>query len=87
MKVLDDISYTCGVSFSDLDLPGRLKNVCVRNHKCGDSIEKLYYSCRFEPICIKCSSEDVQSNTNFFPLCVHCLEQDTSPIPRSKRKP
>ena len=76
-KVLDDISYTCGVSFSDLDLPGRLKNVCVREHKCGDSIEKLYFSCDFEPICIKCSSEDVQSNTDFFPLCVHCLEHGT----------
>ena len=46
----------------------------------------IYYSCGFEPICIKCSSEDVQSNTDFFPLCVHCVERGTSPTPRSKRK-
>ena len=29
-KILNDVSYTCGVSFSDLELPGRQKNVCVQ---------------------------------------------------------
>ena len=33
-RCLDDISYSCGVSFSELELPGRLKDVCVRDHKC-----------------------------------------------------
>ena len=68
-KILDDVSFTCGVSFSDLELPGRLKNVCVRDHKCRDPIEELYYSCDFEPICINCASQNVQPSTEFFPLC------------------
>ena len=84
-KTLDDISYTCGVSFSDLELPGRLNNVCVRDHKCKDPIENMYYSCGFEPICMKCASGDVQSNTEFFPLCHDCLQQGISPTPRPKR--
>ena len=29
-KILDDISYTCGTTFDDLDLPATLKSVCVR---------------------------------------------------------
>ena len=78
-------SYTCGVSFLDLELPGRLKNVCVRDHKCNDSMEKLYYSCSFEPICMKCASENVQPNTEFFPLCPDYLTHGTSPTPYPKR--
>ena len=85
-KVLDDTSYSCDVALSDLDLPDWLKNMSLRDHKCGDPIEKLYYSCGFEPICMKCSSEDVQSSTDFFPLCSHFLEQGTSPTPHPKRR-
>ena len=57
--ILDDISYTCGTTFDDLELPGRLVNVFVKDHSCSDGIEKLYYSCGFEPICIHCASEQV----------------------------
>ena len=77
-KCLDDISYTCGVLFSDLDLTGRLKNVCVRDHACKDPIEKLYYSCDFEPICCQCASADVSSDNEYLPLCQQCQEQGIS---------
>ena len=40
---LDDVSYTCGMLFDEVELSGRLKNVCVKDHKCYDHIEKLYY--------------------------------------------
>ena len=30
--ILDDISYTCGTTFDDLELPGRLVNVFVKDH-------------------------------------------------------
>ena len=56
-RCLNDILYTCGVSFSELDLPGRLKDVYVRDHKCNDHIEKLYYSCELESMCCYCSSK------------------------------
>ena len=57
--ILDDILYTCGTTFDNLELPGRLVNVFVKDHSCSDGIEKLYYSCGFEPICIHCASEQV----------------------------
>ena len=84
-KILDDVSYTCGVSFSDLELPGRLKNICVRDHKCRDPIERLYYSCDFEPICINCASQNVQPSAEYFPLCPDCQEQGIVPTKRPKR--
>jgi len=40
-KCLDDVSYTCGVLFSELNLAGRLNSVCVKDHTCSDHIEKL----------------------------------------------
>ena len=51
---LDDISYTCGMVFEELELLGRLKNVCIKDHKCYDPIEKLYYSCEFDLIWVHC---------------------------------
>ena len=61
------MAYTCGVTFSDLDLPGRLKNVCVKDHRCNDPIEKLYYSCGFKPVCCYCASNDVGEDVEYLP--------------------
>ena len=58
-SILEDVSYTCGTTFDDLDLSGRLTNVFVKDHTCEDNIERLYYSCSFEPFCVHCASEDV----------------------------
>ena len=66
---LDDISYTCGVVFDELELPGWLKNVYVKDHKCYDPIEKLDYSCEFDLVCAHCSSEEVEDNTSYLPQC------------------
>ena len=87
-KCLDDISYTCGVMFSELDLPGRLKNVCVKDHKCSDPIEKLYYSCDFEAICCWCASDDVANELEleYLPLCHDCKDQGLTPVKRPQRK-
>lgn len=81
-RCLDDISYTCGVSLADLDLPGRLKDVCVKDHKCHDPIKKLYYSCEFETICCNCASDQVADDMVYLPQCEECHEQG---IPRIKR--
>ena len=47
----------------DLDLPiilgEEFKNVKIRDHACGGTIEKLYYSVDFEPICINCDAEQL----------------------------
>ena len=33
----------------------------VRVHNCYDPVENLYYSTDLEPICIYCSSEDIET--------------------------
>ena len=68
-SILDDTSYTCGATLEDLHLPNRLAGVCVKDHSCYGMVEKLYYSCGYKPICIYCSSENVEESTEFFPQC------------------
>ena len=85
-RCLDDISYTCGVSFSELDLPGRLKDVCIRDHKCNDPTEKLYYSCEFESICCYCASDEVQEDMEYFPQCEECKSMNKIRIKRHATK-
>ena len=43
-SILSDISYTCGSTFDDIELPDNLKGVVVHIHRCNDPVEKLYYS-------------------------------------------
>ena len=62
--ILDDILYTCGTTFDDLELPGRLVNVFVKDHSCADSIEKLYYSCGSELICVHYAIEEVTDSVD-----------------------
>ena len=69
--LLDDCSYSCGVSLSELELP---------------NTEKLYYSCDFEPICYWCASEDVTDNPRYFPVCSDCTEMGKSLVMRPQRK-
>ena len=85
-KILDDVSYTCGTISEDFDLPGCLTNVFVKDHSCADSIEKLYYSCGFEPICVHCASEDVEDSIGleFLPQCQNC--DHLGHISRPKKK-
>ena len=39
-----DLSYSCGATMDDVDLPYNLKCVEIRSHCCSDLIERLYYS-------------------------------------------
>ena len=83
-RSLDDVSYSCGLSLSELDLPSRLKGVGVKDHRCNDPTEKLYYSCDFEPICYWCASENVPESTEYFPVCVGCEVKPWSTGPRRR---
>ena len=48
---LDDLSFSCGASLQDSEIPSELKElVYVRNMHCNEPIEKLYYSAKFEDI-------------------------------------
>ena len=85
-SILDDVSYTCGTTFEDLDLPGRLTNVFVKDHSCGDSVEKLYYSCGYELICVHCASEEVTDSvdSDFLPQCQECEHMERICRPKKK---
>jgi len=85
-KYLDDVAYTYGVLFSDLNLPGRLNSVCVKDHACIDHIEKLYYSCGFELICCYCAKEVLSEDIRNLPMCTDRMEEGKRPIKRPKIK-
>ena len=79
--MIDDISYTCGATLQELDLPDKFSCVYVREHNYFDTIEKLYYSAGFEPICIYCAAEDVEDCNEFIlnvllALTDHWLKRD-----------
>ena len=81
-KLLDDISYSCGATFNEIDLPETLKSVCVKQHSCYNPTEKLYYSCGYEPICIYCGTccEDIDEVT--YPQCLNMECQSKPKIPK-----
>ena len=43
-QVLSDYSYSCGAKLEDMNLGEQFENVEIKDHCCGDTIEKLYYS-------------------------------------------
>ena len=81
-SILDDISYTCGTTFDDLELPGRLVNVFVKDHSCTDVIEKLYYVV----LNLHCSSEEVTDtiDSDFLPHCEECVHLERIRKPKKK---
>ncbi len=58
----------------------KFRCVVIREHRCFDPIERLYYAADFEPICIYCAAatEDQQDLTHY-PMCSECLS-DKEPI-------
>ena len=77
-SLLEDFTYTCGASLSDLDLPPMLSSVCVRDIHCHDPVEKLYYSMKYDPICIYCCSTDnliLTSSSTSYPQCEDCKDK------------
>ena len=82
-KVLQEVSYTCGMLFDEIDLPDSLKSVKVKEHFCHDPTEKLYYSSGYETICFYCGSSCEYDPDNY-PQCEQCRSQPQ--VKRVKRK-
>ena len=74
--ILADIEYTCGATLEVLDLPDNLKSVVVRVHNCYDLVGKLC-SADLQPICIYCSSEDIENpdQEGYYPQCQECSDK------------
>ena len=75
--MLDDYTFTCGATLSDLELSGSLSKVCIRDLQCYDPLEKLYYSMNYDLICIHCCSEDnIVSVQGCYPQCENCKHKE-----------
>ena len=46
--LLSNYSYSCGTKLADMGLGEQFQNVEIKDHVCGDTIEKLYYSAGFD---------------------------------------
>ncbi len=71
-KCLENWQFTCGAQLQDLVLNGALSEVYSRECSCNDPIEKLYYSAKYEPICIYCNIPQTATDPLFYPQCPSC---------------
>ena len=76
--ILDDVSYSCGASFEDIEFLDGLESVCIRDHNCGDPVERLYYSAEYDAVCYYCASKNVTSEVppDVYPLCRNCISKE-----------
>ena len=75
-RLLDDYTYTCGSTLAELDLGEDFKDVEIKDHACGDVIEKLYYSAGFEPICVYCGVDQPFTSQDHYPQCETCSSRE-----------
>jgi len=43
---------------------------------CYEPIEKLYYSAKYESICIFCAQPQAATDPNFYPQCENCKTRE-----------
>ena len=79
-RLLDDYMYSCGASLKDLNLPPEFNKVDLRDHDCFDHIETLYYSAKYQPICVYCAQDQPFTSEKKFPLCHNCESSGKSVI-------
>ncbi|CAB4000678.1 Hypothetical predicted protein [Paramuricea clavata] len=89
-SALEDLSYTCGSVFSDLEdeeMRGGFDSVFVKaSLDCSQPTEKPWYAAGFEDICFFCGVEDdLNTNPESYPLCEEC-KKTRKPEKRSSRK-
>ena len=74
-SLLDNYTFTCGSQLSELHLPSKFEYVEIRRHNCYDIIEKLYYSAKYEPICVYCGTVTSFTDNKSLPKCSSCQEK------------
>ena len=78
--LLEEFEYSCGASLRDLELTDKFDNVEIRDHNCHDPIEILYYSAKYEPICVHCGSDQPFSDDKEYPICSVCVSAGKQPL-------
>ena len=76
LRLLDDYTYTCGSTLAELDLGEDFEDVEIKDHACGDVIEKLYYSAGFEPICVYCGVDQPFTSQDNYLQCETCSSRE-----------
>ena len=73
-QLLNDHSFSCGARLQDLHRGDEfmLKDVEIRDHACGDTIETLYYSAGFEPVCVYCGCDQPFTSPEQYTQCEAC---------------
>ena len=78
-SIVGDLSYSCGATMDDVNLPDYLKCMEIRSLCCSDPIKRLYYSaCPENVLCIHCGdTENLVSKLvdGAFPYCKDCESQ------------
>ena len=76
--------FSCGSPLQDLDdLTAELREkVYVRDLHCHEPIELLYYTAKYDPICIYCGQPEPYKNNKDYPQCMSC--QDKPSIGKKK---
>ena len=60
----------------DLNLPDQFSDVVfVRQLHCHDPIENLYYTAKYEQICIYCGQLQAFTSNLEYPQCINCKEK------------
>ena len=68
--LLEGMSFSCGSPLQDLDLPSDLVDeVFIRDLNRSDPIELLYYSAKYDPICIYYAKDEPYSSDKYYPQC------------------
>ena len=83
---LDDLSFSCGASLQEAEIPSELK-ICFMLRTCTamSPLQKLYYSPKFEDICIYYAANvpPWPDSEPYYPQCDDRREQPK--IPTNKK--
>ena len=76
-EALADFMFTCGAPLQELNLPGKLADVYVKEISCEDPIECLYYAAKYPSICVYCACSMPESDaaTEHYPQCSGCSQK------------
>ena len=85
---LNGLSFSCGSPLQEADLPEELRSIVfVRGLQCHDPVETLYYSAKYEDICVYCSQNMLadSATTEYFPQCEECEQKPKLTRKKSKK--
>ena len=67
--ILDDVSYSCGASFEDIEFSDGLESVCIRDHNCEKGCVILL---NIMPFVITVHMKMLPAK--YHQMCIHCAE-------------